>query len=63
MGNYKTKEHNEQVLKNKEKSRSRSIKNNYPIFKDGCFNIEDRAPWGFNYLLGYCEQPNNFKDN
>ena len=40
--------------------RSRSLKDNYPVFKNGFFNIEDKTPWGFNWVLGYCEQPVNF---
>jgi len=44
------------VKKEKEKTRSRFMKNGYEIFKDGKFNLEP-APWGFNWFLGYCEQP------
>lgn len=43
-------------------TRSRSLKNNFPIFKNGLFNCEP-TPWGFNWLLGYCERPNNFCNN
>lgn len=46
----------------KEGSRSRSLKSNFPVFKKGFFNTEP-APWGYNWFLGYCEQPSNFKDN
>lgn len=40
----------------KEPIRSRFLKNGYEMFKDGKFNLEP-APWGFNWFLGYCEQP------
>jgi len=45
----------------KEKSVSRHRKENWPIIKHGFVNT-DPAPWGFNWLLGYCEQSNNFTD-
>jgi hypothetical protein len=60
MTNHSTKESTEK--KQKEPIRSRSLKSNFPIFKKGLFNTEP-APWGYNWFLGYCEQPNNFKDN
>lgn len=41
--------------------RSRSLKSGYSMFKDGFFNLEP-APWGFNWGLGYCEQPQTFNN-
>jgi len=46
----------------KEPTRSRSLKSNFPIFKKGFFNLEP-APWGYNWFLGYCEQPSTFREN
>lgn len=40
----------------KPKERSRFRKDGYQVIKDHKFNLE-RPPFGFNYLLGYCEQP------
>lgn len=43
----------------KEKLPSRHKKENFKIIKNNLWNI-DPAPWGYNYLLGYCEQSSNF---
>ena len=43
----------------KEGFRSRSLKSGYPVFKDHKFNLEP-PPWGYNWFLGYCEQPQTF---
>jgi hypothetical protein len=40
-------------------NKNRNKKEGFPLFKDGIFNC-DPAPWGFNYMLGYCESSNNF---
>jgi hypothetical protein len=41
----------------KPKCRSRFLKNNFEIMKNHIFNLE-RPPYGYNYILGYCEQAN-----
>ena len=38
---------------------SRHRKDNFKIIKNHFWNSES-APWGYNYLLGYCEQSSNF---
>ena len=37
----------------------RHIKENFLIIKNKEFNT-DHIPWGFNWLLGYCEQSAQF---
>ena len=47
------------TLPPKEKPQSRHKKSDWKTSKNGYWNT-DPAPWGFNCLLGYCEQSQQF---
>lgn len=48
------------VKEPKEKTRCRHQKDNWPVYLDGFFNASP-CPWGYNWILGYCERSNNFE--
>lgn len=55
-------DHTNNVKVPKEKKlpiRSRSLKSGFQVIKNHMFNLE-APPWGYNSLLGYCEQPQTF---
>lgn len=52
----------QRAKKREQISRSRNQKSQFQIFVNGFFNMKS-VPWGYNYVLGYCEQSNNFGTN